>query len=489
MHIHLVAVSGTGMGALAGLLKQMGHQVSGSDQSFDPPMGPALLSWGVDCQKGFDPAHLDPAPDVVVVGNVCRRDNVEAMAALERGLRVMHIAGALKEFVLQGTSPLVVAGTHGKTTTSAMCAFLLDRAGYAPGFLIGGLPLDFACSARPAARTKLRALNVHGGPKRRTPFVIEGDEYDTAFFEKTAKFLHYQAEVAIITSIEQDHVDIYPTFEAYREAFERFVAQIPENGLIVAFAGDAQVVEVVSKHARADVRWYALEDDEHHGVPVHWLGAKAGSHDGTDGTNAFDLYVGGVHTGRFATRLPGRHNLRNSLAALAATAEGFGATLDRLRGALVDFAGVARRQQEIGSPRGIHVVDDFAHHPTAVRETLLALRARYRDGRLVAVFEPRSATACRKLHQHAYPAAFDAADMVLIAPLGRQNLSPDERLDVNQLVTDVRERGRQAEAPASVAAIVERLVALAKPGDCIALLSNGRFGGIHEQLLQRLNAE
>jgi UDP-N-acetylmuramate: L-alanyl-gamma-D-glutamyl-meso-diaminopimelate ligase len=485
MRIHLVAVSGTGMGALAGLLQQLGHDVSGSDLAFDPPMGPALASWGVKCLKGFEPAHLEPAPDLVVIGNVCRRDNVEAQAAFARGLRIRHIASALQELVIDGTSPLVVAGTHGKTTTTALAAFLLDRAGFEPGFLIGGLPMDFDRSARPCVG-KPRALPLLGQVNRAVPFVIEGDEYDTAFFEKTAKFLHYRAEVAIVTSIEQDHIDIYPTFASYRQAFEQFVAQVPATGLVVAHAGDPQVVDVVQKHGRAKVSYYALADEAQPGTAVHWLGAPTPSR-GT--SNEFELYAGGVYAGRFATRLPGKHNLRNALAALAAAAEGFGAPLDRLRQPLADFGGVARRQQELGAPRGIHVVDDFAHHPTAVRETLLALRARYRTGRLFCVFEPRSATACRNLHQDAYPEAFDAADAVLIAPLGRQNLSPEERLDLARLVADLRARGRQADALDSIAAILDRLVEQTKPGDCIALLSNGRFGGIHERLLMRLSAE
>lgn len=485
MRIHLVAVSGTGMGALAGLLQQLGHEVSGSDVAFDPPIGPALEQWGVRCLRGFDPAHLEPTPDIVIVGNVCRKDNVEAQAAFERGLRVLHIASALRELVLDGTSPLVVAGTHGKTTTTALAAYLLDRAGYAPGFLIGGLAADFDRSARPAKKAPGR-LPILGGAKRAAPFVIEGDEYDTAFFEKTAKFLHYGAEVAILTSIEQDHIDIYPSFDAYRQAFEQFVAQIPASGLIVAYAGDPTVVEVVASRARAKVSYYALADDAPKDVPIHWMGAPAPAR---LGFNAFDLYAGGVFSGRFQLQMPGKHNLRNALAALAAAAEGFGAPLDRLRLPLSEFHGVARRQQEIGTPRGIHVIDDFAHHPSAVRETLAALRTRYQTGKLWAVFEPRSATACRKLHQHAYATAFTQAHAVVIAPLGRRNLGEDERLDVQQLVADLRAQGQQAEAAPSIDAIVELLARQAKPGDCIALLSNGYFGGIHQQLLARLSAE
>jgi UDP-N-acetylmuramate: L-alanyl-gamma-D-glutamyl-meso-diaminopimelate ligase len=487
MRIHLVAVSGTGMGALAGLLKQLGHEVQGSDIHFDPPIGPALREWGIQCLEGFDPAHLDPDEqgrplDRVIVGNVCRRDNPEAVAAFERNLTVRHIASALQELVLEGTSPLVVAGTHGKTTTTAICSYLLDRAGYSPGFLIGGLPRDFDRSARPAKTGQLPLLNGH---RRQVPFVIEGDEYDTAFFEKTAKFLHYRAEVAIVTSIEQDHIDIYPTFEAYREAFARFVAGLPATGLIVAYAGDPVVVETVNAYAKAPVTWYALSDEDSHGMPVHWQGAALpGRPDGT----AFDLYAGGVAAGRFHTTLSGKHNLRNCLGALAACAEGYGARLELLRPALAEFRGVARRQQVIGRPRGIEVIDDFAHHPTAVRETLAALKSRLTGGRLLVVFEPRSATACRKLHQDAYATAFAQADLTVIAPLGRQNLSPEERLDVPRLVEALRRQGQKAEAPATLEAILSLLTEEANPGDHIALLSNGAFGGIHEQLLARLSA-
>jgi UDP-N-acetylmuramate: L-alanyl-gamma-D-glutamyl-meso-diaminopimelate ligase len=490
MRIHLVAVSGTGMGALAGLLKQLGHDVQGSDVRFDPPMGPALEAWGVRCLEGFDPKHLDPDEhgrgiDRVIIGNVCRRDNPEAVAAFERGLSVLHIASALRELVLAEGSSLVVAGTHGKTTTTALTAFLLDRVGYQPGFLIGGLPRDFETSARPLP-AKPQSLPILGGRKRKIPFVIEGDEYDTAFFEKTAKFHHYDAECAILTSIEQDHIDIYPTFDAYVRAFEIFVSQLPENGLIVAYAGDPVVVDVVRKHARAQVSWYALSDDDPHGMPVHWMGAPApGRPEGT----SFDVFAGGVAAGAFHTQLVGRYNVRNCLAALAIAAEGYGAPLDRLRGALGSFKGVCRRQQVIGSPRGIEVIDDFAHHPTAVRETLAALRTRVRGaGRLIAVFEPRSATACRKLHQTAYESAFTAADLVVIAPLGRQNLPPEERLDVPSLIAALRHRGQKAEAPEDLAAILSLLADQAKPGDVIALLSNGAFGGIHGQLLARLGA-
>ncbi|MBN2195704.1 MAG: UDP-N-acetylmuramate:L-alanyl-gamma-D-glutamyl-meso-diaminopimelate ligase [Polyangiaceae bacterium] len=487
MHIHVIAVAGTGMGSLAGLLRELGHEVTGSDVRFDPPMGPALAGWGVVCREGFSPEHLEPAPDLVVVGNVCRRDNPEVVAAQTRGLELTHIAGALQRFVFPGTAPLVVTGTHGKTTTTALTAWLLDATGFCPGFLVGGLPKNFPESFR-AAPAAQRRLPLAGdeepatNPARATPFVIEGDEYDTAFFEKTAKFLHYRAEVAIVTSIEHDHVDIYPTEVAYVEAFRRFVGELPVTGLVVANAADPRVVEVVAAHSRAPIAWYALEDQTVT-VPPHWVGGAGPT--GPQGTS-FDLFAGGVHCGRFVTPLPGRHNLANTLAALAAAAQGFGVRLDRLRPALAAFRGVRRRQDLLGEPRGVRVYDDFAHHPTAVRETLAALRGRHPEGALFAVFEPRSATACRATHQDEYALAFDLASEVLLAPLGRAGIAAGEALDLDRLAGAIDGRGRPATAFGSVEDIVRHLAERAKPGDTIALLSNGAFGGIHELLLAAL---
>jgi len=315
--------------------------------------------------------------------------------------------------------------------------------------------------------------------------VIEGDEYDTAFFEKSAKFLHYRPEVAILTSIEHDHVDVYPSLESYLDAFRKFVALVPENGLIVANAADAEVVRVVEAHARAEVAWFALEGEDTHGKPPHWLAAPAQvDHTGT----TFDLYAGGVACGRLALTVPGRHNLKNALAAIGAVAQGFGARIADIVPALARFSGVRRRQDLIGTPREAFVYDDFAHHPTAVHETLTALRARHSTGKLFAVFEPRSATACRRMHQVEYARAFDVADEILLAPLGRSNLPPEEALDLERLAKDLNAHGKHARTLASVDAIVETLGHEVGRGDVVALLSNGAFGGIYEKLLARLAA-
>jgi len=489
MHVHFVAVAGTGMGALAGLFKAAGHEVTGSDVAFYPPMGPALERWGIRLMHGFDPAHLEPRPDLVVIGNVCRPSNPEARAAIDGGLPTTTMAHALADHLLRGRSPLVVGGTHGKTTTSSMCAWLLHEGGRDPGFLIGGLPKNFETSFRAPAQPPSRGLPVfgqHGSPQRSTPFVVEGDEYDTAFFEKTPKFWHYRPEVGIVTSIEHDHIDIYPDEASYLSAFRGFVERIPAEGLVIAAAHDRRVVEVVEAAARAPIAWFALEGDDTHGKPPHWLAAPAGA---DASGQAFDLYVGGVLAGRVALRVPGLHNVRNALAALAGAAQGYGVPLATAIAALSRFEGVRRRQDLLFELGGVRVYDDFAHHPTAVDETLQALRSRHAGGRLWAVFEARSATACRALHQADYARAFGAADRVVLAPLGRSEIPEGERLDLARLVDDLHAAGKEAEAAESVEAIVQRIAADARPGDTVALLSNGAFGGIYDKLRAALGDE
>lgn len=487
MHVHFIGVAGTGMASVAGLFRAAGHRVTGSDLAFYPPMGPALEGWGIETRTGYDPKHLEPRPDLVVVGNVCRKDNPEARAAIDGGMKVATMCHALGDLILADTSPLVVGGTHGKTTTTALAAFLLSATGRVPGFLIGGLPKNFSTSFELPAGHRARRLPVLGGGtkpagERRPPFVIEGDEYDTAFFEKTPKFWHYRPEVSIVTSIEHDHVDIYPDVASYHAAFQGFVERVPPHGLVVAYCGDAEVVEVVSRAARSPVAWYAVEGDDFHGQAPHWLAAPAESN---EQGQSFDLYVGGSLAPRAAVRLSGRHNLANVAAAVAATCQGYGVSVSDALAALPRFEGVARRQDLLGAPRGIRLYDDFAHHPTAVRETLAGLRARHRDGRLFAVYEPRSATACRALHQAAYVEAFDAATDVVLAPLGR-DIPSGEALDLERLARELGERGVAARSPNSLDEIVALLRSEARPGDCVVLLSNGAFGGIAARLLHEL---
>jgi UDP-N-acetylmuramate: L-alanyl-gamma-D-glutamyl-meso-diaminopimelate ligase len=467
-HVHLVGVSGTGMGALATLFRARGDRVTGSDVSFDPPIGPALRAAGVECLTGYDAAHLEPRPDYVVVGNAIRRDNVEAVAAEQRDLQRSSMSGALREHFLRGRRAVVVCGTHGKTTTSSLSAWVLDRAALDPGYFIGGIPQNFGVGA--AIGRAERSLT-----KPPAPFVVEGDEYDAVYWHKQPKFYDYVGvapdDVVIVTSIEHDHIDIYPTERAYEEAFIGLFERVPEKGLAIVDISQARALELARKHSRARVVTYGLDPS------AEWSGVVA-----NDGT--FDVFAGGSACGRFSLALPGEHNVRNALAAIAMAAEGFGVAPSASRAALASFEGVKRRQELLGAPNGVSVYDDFAHHPTAVDETLRALRKKHREGSLVAIFEPRSATACRNIHQDAYVHAFDAADRVLLAPLGRTNVPEAERLDLPRLA---RELGGKARACASVDEILADVAERAKPGDVIAVLSNGAFGGIHARLLDALD--
>jgi UDP-N-acetylmuramate: L-alanyl-gamma-D-glutamyl-meso-diaminopimelate ligase len=481
MRVHLVGVSGTGMGALAALFVEAGHTVSGSDVAFDPPIGPALEALAVRCLHGYDASHLDDRPDLVVVGNAIRRENVEAVAAERLGLTRVSMSAALREHFLVKRRPLVVAGTHGKTTTSAMCAWLLSRAGFDPGWFIGGIPKGLDRGAA------IGSTRVRPGVGR-APFVVEGDEYDAVFWHKQPKFLDYIGvgpdDVAIITSVELDHIDIYPDVASYEAAFRAFIRAVPPQGLLVCDARDARLRALVKEEAGdTRVAWYALERDDTGDVTPTWLGAPATVT--PDGAQQFDLYVGGMSCGRYALRVPGLHNVRNAVGALAACAEGMGASVTDARAYLASFEGVRRRQDLLGEPDGVRVYDDFAHHPTAVDETLRALRSRHPKGQLWVAFEPRSATACRALHQEAYARAFDAADRVLLAPLGRTNIPEAERLDLAKLAAELGEKARVME---SLDGIVEVVAAEAKRGDTVALFSNGAFGGVHGKLLKALAA-
>jgi UDP-N-acetylmuramate: L-alanyl-gamma-D-glutamyl-meso-diaminopimelate ligase len=458
------------MGALAGLLRKAGHRVTGSDTAFYPPIGPALAEWGVETMEGFDAAHLAPRPDLVVVGNVCRRENVEARAAIDGGIPYTSMPGALETLFLAERPGFVVAGTHGKTTTTALLAYLLHAVGKDPGLLVGGIPKDFGESFR------------LGEPS--APFVIEGDEYDSAFFEKSPKFWRYKPHAAILTSIEHDHVDIYPTMESYRAAFIEFVRRIPADGLLVAWAGDPEV-RTIAKAARCTVRYYAVEGDDCGDVVPVWSASPAPA---VDGAQPFDLFFGGSACGRVTSPMPGLHNVRNAVAALALASEGATASVQQLARALPGFRGIKRRQELRGTADGVRVYDDFAHHPTAVRETIAALRGKHPEARLIATFEPRSATASRKTHQDDYAGAFLGADHTVLAPVGRAEIAAAEKLDVTSIAAELRARGGSAETPADLDGVLRACVEAARPGDVILVMSNGAFGGLHDKLLAALAA-
>ncbi len=492
MRVHLVGVSGTGMAQLALLLRDAGHDVSGSDTAFDPPMGPALEVAGIRCLHGFAAEHVEapsggPAIDLVVVGNAMRKENPEARRAEELGLKRASMSATLREHFLQGRRPLVVAGTHGKTTTSSMCAWILHVAGLEPGFFIGGMPKNFPSGAAIGSTRRKLVTGPTGTSAKASPFVVEGDEYDAVYWNKRPKFFDYVGlgtdDVVMVTSIELDHIDIYPSEGVYEAQFEELMAMVPGDGVLVCDARDARVRRIASEHAEAKTVFYALQDDDTGSVTPTWQGAVV-SPDPVSGAQPFDLYAGGSFCGRFALKVPGAHNVRNAVGAIAACAEGFGVGVQTARTALASYEGVRRRQDLLGRPGDVAVYDDFAHHPTAVEETLRALRARHPMGKLWAVFEPRSATACRALHQHDYVAAFGVADRVLFAPLGRTNIPEAERLDLARLAHEIGDGKALAEP--SVEAILARLVEGAEAGDTVALLSNGAFGGIHGRLLTAL---
>src|SRR5688572_21514811 len=468
MHIHFVAIAGTGMGALAGLLKQRGHEVTGSDENVYPPMSTALERWGIPVAIGFRAENvLTKRPDLVVIGNAVRRENPEARAVLESGIAYRSFPDALYEHAIRGKHPVVIAGTHGKTTTTSLVGTLLLEAGRDPSLLVGGLAENFGGSFRDGA-----------GPE----FVVEGDEYDTAFFDKTPKFLHYHPDTLVVTSIEFDHADIYRDLAHVEGEFAKLVRGLPAAGTLVAASG-SRSLDAAAAQAPCRVLRYGIEDGSD--VEARRLAA------GPEGTR-FELRVRGA--GEASALLPawGDYNVANARAA-AGVCAALGVPLERSAAGLARFRGVKRRQEVRGEAGGITVVDDFGHHPTAVRETLAALRGRFPDRPLVAVFEPRSNTSRRAVFQREYAEAFDAAARVVVqlvpdAPIYSAFGGEPERLSAEQLARDVSARGVPCVALPDVDAIVDHLAKSCAPGDVVVTLSNGGFGGIWGKLLDRLGS-
>jgi UDP-N-acetylmuramate: L-alanyl-gamma-D-glutamyl-meso-diaminopimelate ligase len=471
VYVHFVAIAGTGMGSLAGLMKARGFEVTGSDTGVYPPMSTALARWGIPVQEGFAAEHvLARRPDLVVVGNAVRPDNPEARAALGAGLRVLSFPDALYEHAIRGRHSVVVAGTHGKTTTTSLVATLLYETGRDPSFLVGGIAANFDGSFREGAGDH---------------FVVEGDEYDTVFFDKTPKFLHYHARTLLLTSVEFDHADIYRDLAHVKSAFRSLVEGLPADGTLVAALADPNVAEVAAAAPCRSLGYGAGEAAEAAGVA--WLGRRL---EATGEGTRFELVSpGGVRSSAFVAA-HGRINVENAVGALAALSA-LGVPLAEALAALPRFRGVKRRQELRGEVRGVTVLDDFAHHPTAVRETLAGLKAGYAGRPLVAVFEPRSNTSRRSVFQRDYAAAFDAADRIVVAcvpaaPVYSATGEVTELFSAEQLAADLRARGKDAVALEGVDAIVARLAESCRPGDVVVTLSNGSFGGIWEKLLARL---
>jgi UDP-N-acetylmuramate: L-alanyl-gamma-D-glutamyl-meso-diaminopimelate ligase len=460
-HIHLLGICGTGMAALAGILKEQGHLVTGSDEHTYPPMSTFLEKLGIQVQNGYQPEHLRTRPDLVVIGNVIRADNPEAQETLRLALPHISMPTALNRFLVGNRQALVVTGTHGKTTTSSLLAWLLFAAGLDPGFMIGGIVKNFQSNYR-----------LGQGPY----VVLEGDEYDTAFFDKRPKFLLFHPRQAILTSVEFDHADIYRDLNHVIQAFTAFVSQMPPTGELLAW-GDDSLVRQVASRASTQVAFYGLNTDakwQAHNLEPFGDGMK------------FDVFREGVFWDNFYVPLAGRHNVLNTLAVLA-TLSDLGIDRQRLKEGLPDFAGVKRRLEVVGDFKGITVVDDFAHHPTAVAETLLAARGRFPGRRLLVAFEPRTNTSRRRIFQQEYVQALAAADLILVRePSDLWKAPEDDRFSSAQLVADLINTGRQAWYFPDTDALLAELLAQVQPGDTVLVMSNGGFDGLIPRLCQEL---
>ena len=464
------------MGSLAGLLRARGLEVTGSDGPLYPPMSTALEEWGIEVDQGFRAENVRRRrPDLVVIGNAVRADNPEAREAMESGLPFRSFSDALYELAIADRHSVVVAGTHGKTTTTSLCAHLLYATGRDPSFLVGGISLDFGGSFR-------EGEGEH--------FVVEGDEYDTAFFDKTPKFLHYHPKTLIITSVEFDHADIYRDLDHVISAFETLVTGMSPEGVVVG-AGNHPGVRAVLEAATGQVIRYGLEPEP--GEPAGTGTLDFIARDVRPTGEGTEFVLDAADLGSRPVRLPlfGRFNVENALASLA-TMTSLGVGLDESIAALTGYQGVKRRQELRGERRGVAVVDDFAHHPTAVRGSIEALRGRYPGRRLVAVFEPRTNTSRRRVFQQDYVGSFKSADVVLIlraadSPIYSATGEVTEFFSADELVDDLGQLGVEAACFGDVEEIVARLVERSKVGDVVLIMSNGAFGNIWEKLLDALS--
>jgi UDP-N-acetylmuramate: L-alanyl-gamma-D-glutamyl-meso-diaminopimelate ligase len=461
--IHLIGICGTAMATVAALLKNQGHDVRGSDQNVYPPMSDFLASEAIPTLSGYAAEHVTGDLDLVIVGNAISRGNPELEAVLDRKIRYCSLPEAIRDHFLWGSRSIVIAGTHGKTTTTALTAWLLTHGGLDPTALVGGIALNLgkAGSSYRIGRGK--------------DFVIEGDEYDSAFFDKTAKFLKYVPDVAVINNIEFDHADIYASLDEVRLAFRRLVNLVPRTGLLLLGA-DSEHSRVLTGVAASPVETFGVSEE------ATW---HAHDIDTRDGLTHFAVRRHGESYGAFTSPLLGVHNVRNALAAIAVGSY-VGLNAQQLADGLRSFRGIKRRLETVGVAGGVTVLDDFAHHPTAVHETLSALRTGYPERRIWAIFEPRSASSCRRVFQADFARSFSGADQVVIAAVFRSSLPESERLSGEQLVSDLRANGQHARYIPEVEDIVRAVAAERREGDVVVVMSNGGFGGIHHKLLQAL---
>jgi UDP-N-acetylmuramate: L-alanyl-gamma-D-glutamyl-meso-diaminopimelate ligase len=454
------------MAALAGMLQARGHRVSGSDENVYPPMSTMLASLGISLLQGYRPEHLEPAPDCVIVGNAIPRGNPEVEATLNRKLLYRSQAEVVKEEFIRGRRSLVVAGTHGKTTTTSIASWVMDQGGLDPTFLIGGVAQNFGVS--------FRVTNSDY-------FIIEGDEYDTAYFDKGPKFMHYLPEIAVVNNIEFDHADIYKDLAAVKLAFRRFMNLVPANGKLIVGWDSENVRDVVASMGQklfTQLETFGTSEE------ARW---RVTDVDFSGATSDFTVTREGKEWGKFRTSLIGDFNLLNCLAVIIA-ADAWGISREVIAEALVTFKNVRRRVEVRGEERGVTVIDDFAHHPTAVRETLRGLRNRYRDRRLIAVFEPRSWSSRLAVFQDEYARSFASSDYVVIASVfdSQKVFEKGDSLNTRKLIEDISKQDNPAFLLQDADAIIEHLLPQLREGDVVAIMSNGGFGGIHDKLLEKL---
>ncbi|HKV79632.1 MAG TPA: UDP-N-acetylmuramate:L-alanyl-gamma-D-glutamyl-meso-diaminopimelate ligase [Candidatus Sulfotelmatobacter sp.] len=467
-HIHLIGICGTAMASLAGMLKQRGHRVTGSDAAAYPPMSDFLHDLGIPVAQPFDPKNLEPKPDLVVVGNAISRGNAELEHILDQRIPFCSLPQLLHDEFLRGKEVLVVAGTHGKTTTTSMLAWIFHHAGLDPSFLIGGIAENFGSS-------------FHLGQGKH--FILEGDEYDTAFFDKGPKFLHYFPDSIILTSVEFDHADIYKDLDAVETAFKRLVNLVPRRGRIVAFDGATGESAESPSLERCLAKAFCPVERYGAGVRANWKVTNLRlDPDGTRWTVVRD----GQPWADFEFPLAGEYNVWNATAA-AALGASCGVPKQAIADALKIFKSVKRRLEVKAQVNGITIIDDFAHHPTAIAGTLKALRARCAGGRLWAILEPRSNTLRRRVLQSDLARSLAGADEVIVANVFRSDAVPEnERLELPALAAEIKQNGRPVRLLADADAIVQIIAPELRSGDVVAILSNGGFGGIYEKLPARL---
>ncbi|KXK04250.1 MAG: UDP-N-acetylmuramate:L-alanyl-gamma-D-glutamyl- meso-diaminopimelate ligase [Acidobacteria bacterium OLB17] len=466
MHYHLIGICGTAMASLAGMLLARGHKVTGSDQNVYPPMSTQLAALGIEIIKGYRAENTKIGADITIVGNAISRGNPELEAVLEQRLYYTSQAQVVQDEFIRGRRSLVVAGTHGKTTTTSLAAWICEAGGLDPSFLVGGIVQNFDASFRVTDSDF---------------FVIEGDEYDTAYFDKKPKFMHYLPEIAIVNNIEFDHADIYDDLEDIKWEFSRLMNLVPGNGRLIAGVDSPVVVGVLNEmdgKLHTNIETFGLSDN------AKW---QARYIDLSGEKTRFTVFCEGTSFGEFETSMIGEFNVRNCLAVIIA-ANAWGISNEQIQRGLDTFKSVKRRMEIRGVRRGVTVIDDFAHHPTAVEETLKALRMKFPAGRLIAIFEPRTWSSRLATFQEPYSKAFGYADRVIIAGVYNTAKASElgKVLDVNELVDDLNLRGKHAESFPDADSIVEHLTPELAEGDVVAVMSNGAFGGIHEKLLAEL---